>query len=189
MAVIDTGVDSKHEDLQANLLLQNGKYKAFYNRNKTEATGDTGNHGTTQRGEWRTIVNEQDGRVLAVQPNYRYRIRSEENKDDENFTKSDRPYYQYFINAVKAREAWKKLGNKPAARTRVAVIDTGVDSKHEDLQANLLLQNGKYKAFYNGNETEATDDTVQNASGAGQHGDEFKTFGHYDKILFEMWWS
>lgn len=105
----------------------------------------------------------QDGRVLAVQPNYRYRIRSEENKDDENFTKSDRPYYQYFINAVKAREAWKKLGNKPAARTRVAVIDTGVDSKHEDLQANLLLQNGKYKAFYNGNETEATGDT-------GNHG-------------------
>ena len=27
-------------------MLQNGKYKAFYNGNETEATGDTGNHGT-----------------------------------------------------------------------------------------------------------------------------------------------
>ncbi len=105
----------------------------------------------------------QDGRVLSVQPNYRYAIRADEHKDDENFTKPDRPYYQYLIKSIKAIEAWEKLGENPAAKTRVAVIDTGVDAGHEDLRANLLLQNGKYKAFYNGNEAEAVGDT-------GNHG-------------------
>ncbi|MDY2959568.1 MAG: S8 family serine peptidase [Hornefia sp.] len=106
---------------------------------------------------------QKDRRVVSVQPNYIYKIRKSETADDSNYTDSKSVFYQYFIKSVKAREAWKILGEKPKAKTKVAVIDTGVDAKHEDLQANVKFKDGKYKAFVNKTEKDAVYD-------AGEHG-------------------
>ncbi|MDO4518201.1 MAG: S8 family serine peptidase, partial [Bacillota bacterium] len=78
--------------------------------------------------------------------------------------------YQYQFDLVKALDAWDKLTDvtKP---TTVAVIDTGVDPEHEDLQANLvesIRSSGKYTQFAHGNQIEASSDSDTDG-GHGTH--------------------
>lgn len=69
-------------------------------------------------------------RVSYVQPNYKYKVNSDINVYSD-------PNYQYHIDLIKAKEAWNLVESK-GNTTKVSVIDTGVDVKHEDLQKNLV---------------------------------------------------
>lgn len=69
-------------------------------------------------------------RVAFVQPNYKYKVNSDASVYNN-------PNYQYHIDLIKAKEAWSLVESK-GNTTKVSVIDTGVDVKHEDLQKNLV---------------------------------------------------
>ena len=45
--------------------------------------------------------------------------------------------YQYQFDAVNVMKAWKLLKEKGYTKTKIGVMDTGVDSLHEDLKKNL----------------------------------------------------
>ena len=75
----------------------------------------------------------EDKRVDYVQPNYIYSCFAADpflNKDEVN--------YQYQFDTTNAFDAWDLLKERVTEPTTVAVIDTGVDIDHEDLQKNLL---------------------------------------------------
>lgn len=69
-------------------------------------------------------------RVAFVQPNYKYKVNS-------YASVYNNPNYQYHIDLIKTKEAWSLVESK-GNTTKVSVIDTGVDVKHEDLQKNLV---------------------------------------------------
>lgn len=70
---------------------------------------------------------------------------------------------QWSIGKVQAEKAWKLAGNKGSKKVTVAVIDTGVDSKHESLAPNMI-------AGYDfaGNDADPMDEVGQNP-GHGTH--------------------
>lgn len=45
--------------------------------------------------------------------------------------------YQYQFDSIHVREAWKLLEEKGYTKTKVGVMDTGIDPEHEDLKGNL----------------------------------------------------
>ena len=103
---------------------------------------------------------QNDNRIIDVQPNYKYEICSADPYLDEENT-----FYQYTNKAVNAEGAWDFLeteGNKKA-QTIIAVLDTGVDTGHEDLQANLEFTDGKYMRVIDGEEVLTKNDS-------GSHG-------------------
>lgn len=104
---------------------------------------------------------QQDNRVVDVQPNYQYKIHSA-----DPYLSEGGAFYQYTNKSVKAEAAWDFLeseGNKKA-QTLIAVLDTGVDIGHEDLQANLNKIDGKYYIrTLSGEEVKSRDDS-------GEHG-------------------
>ena len=104
---------------------------------------------------------QQDNRVVDVQPNYQYKIHSA-----DPYLSEGGAFYQYMNKSVKAEAAWDFLeaeGNKKD-QTLVAVMDTGVDVGHEDLQANLNKVDDKYYVrTLNGEEIKSKDDS-------GDHG-------------------
>ncbi len=67
--------------------------------------------------------------VKYVQPNYKYSLKNNGVYND--------PSYGYHMDLIKAKEAWSLVESKGNI-TKVSVIDTGVDIKHEDLQKNLV---------------------------------------------------
>lgn len=106
---------------------------------------------------------QQDPRVVSVQPNYRYQIRE---TGADPCLSPDSVNYQYVNDEVKAEAAWSFLENGgKKAKTRVAVLDTGVDARHEDLQENLVegLGKGTYVQTISGEEIVTKDDS-------GEHG-------------------
>jgi subtilisin family serine protease len=113
-----------------------------------------------------TLTSLQDSSgVLAVQPNYRYHMHS---GDDPLIGSSAGQAYQF--QQLHIKEAWSQLqesgcmtGRKPA---RAAVIDTGCDVGHEDLQETLDRE--KSKRFVCGRATALTGDT-ELSDGHGTH--------------------
>ena len=115
---------------------------------------------------------QHDSRVEAVQPNYRYSSAAADPYLDEN----NGANYQYQLKAVKAKAAWdelKKENNVTAtgahAVTTVAVIDTGIDTTHEDLQKNVLY--GKdasgdncYRQIVSGGAKDSTEDSDEHGT-------------------------
>ena len=81
-------------------------------------------------------------KVEYVQPNYRYSVK-ENNNDIYD------PQPQYHLNNLNIKAAWNIVESSDYTTTKVAVIDTGVDVKHEDLQSNLV-DNTKYPTIVNG---------------------------------------
>jgi subtilisin family serine protease len=69
----------------------------------------------------------------------------------------------YQLKTTNAEQAWSFLEGRKHGRTTVAVIDTGVDTEHEDLQKNLITKNGCYTRAANGTDTQTRDDS-------GEHG-------------------
>lgn len=70
--------------------------------------------------------------VLYAQPNYRYQILSDGGTNDPY--NNDDGLNQWYLTNIKAREAWNVMKDVELSPVTVAVIDTGADKKHEDLQ-------------------------------------------------------
>ena len=64
------------------------------------------------------------------------------------------PDYQYQFDEVNVMKAWKLLKEKGYSKVKVGVIDTGVDTHHEDLKKNLK----EYVRVTKGVEKKAVDD-------------------------------
>ncbi|MBQ3431522.1 MAG: S8 family serine peptidase [Clostridia bacterium] len=133
-------------------------------------------HMNTEQGEMAQTAETlaQRREVQSVQPNYKYTpaaldpLMIEEN--DVN--------YQYQFEATKALAAWDTLESGNHAKTRVAVIDTGVDTLHEDLQDNLIKKNGKYAQFAYGTQKSVDDDVDEDGHGTHVFGIIGATFGN-----------
>lgn len=74
--------------------------------------------------------------VAYAQPNYRYEL---EVTDD--YYNSGSNLLEWYLNAVGAEDAWENIDEFRSQKTinpvRVAVLDSGADMDHEDLQAAL----------------------------------------------------
>ncbi|MGN1383447.1 MAG: S8 family serine peptidase [Eubacterium sp.] len=118
--------------------------------------------------------------VAYAQPNYIYKIAGAKSKSASNKTAAAKnasasstdkstsdPYIAngqaYQLKTTNAEQAWTFLENRKHATTTVAVIDTGVDTEHEDLQKNLITKNGCYTRIANGTDSQTKDDS-------GEHG-------------------
>ena len=86
---------------------------------------------------------KDNSKVEYVQPNYRYSFF----EDEEDIYKDPRD--QYHFTNIKAKEAWALIESNTYSATKVAVLDTGVDVYHEDLQDNLI-DNTSYNATLGG---------------------------------------
>lgn len=69
--------------------------------------------------------------VELVQPNYKYGF----NSLDGDY--SAKVAYQYYLDNINVKQAWSLIERETYSKTKVAVIDTGVDVHHKDLQKNL----------------------------------------------------
>ena len=74
----------------------------------------------------------ENEKVLYAQPNYKYEIMSDNGTDDPY--NNDDGMNQWYLTNLKARDAWAVMKNVELNPVTVAVIDTGVHKKHEDLQ-------------------------------------------------------
>ena len=92
--------------------------------------------------------------VQSVQPNYQYKPAAL----DPLMTEGSDANYQYQFEATNALAAWDTLESGTHAKTRVAVIDSGADMLHEDLQQTLVKKSGKYTRFEYGAQKTADDD-------------------------------
>lgn len=76
---------------------------------------------------------KKDG-VLAVTPNYILELNETEVPDDPGITD------QQYLSKVCAEEAWEYYGQMIHEKVRVAVLDTGADIHHPDLQNIINLE-------------------------------------------------
>ena len=108
---------------------------------------------------------QSDSRVKSVQPNYRYETETADPYLDTGAGLN----YQYQLKDTNAEAAWTDLEAGNHGRTLVAVIDTGVDVGHEDLQANMKTEKaGTYIRTLDGKRVEAADDSDE-TDGHGTH--------------------
>lgn len=83
---------------------------------------------------------QKDPDVAYAQPNYKYKL-AESSANTASTTASLNDSYRgslWHLNTIQAKEAWDLLKKKFQQKSRVAVLDTGVDLNHPDLQVNLL---------------------------------------------------
>ncbi len=88
---------------------------------------------------------EKDSEVAYAQPNYRYSlIDDEESAQPTAKTNAATAALNdtcakdlWHLDTIQAEGAWELLNGAPHQKTRVAVLDTGVDTSHPDLQENL----------------------------------------------------
>ncbi|MBR6444538.1 MAG: S8 family serine peptidase [Firmicutes bacterium] len=73
----------------------------------------------------------KEKKVDYVQPNYRYGLAKADPFNNDQATG------QWYLGNIHAREAADILKDITADKVKVAVVDTGADTNHEDLQANL----------------------------------------------------
>ena len=77
-----------------------------------------------------TEINKEK-KVDFVQPNFRYKLQTKD-PYDKNLAGS-----QWYLWNTRAKQAAAALADVSGSKVKVAVIDTGVDIDHEDLQKNL----------------------------------------------------
>ncbi|MGN0709091.1 MAG: S8 family serine peptidase, partial [Anaerovoracaceae bacterium] len=109
-------------------------------------------------------------KVRYVQPNYKYTCLSTDTYLSPSLVNSGR--YAYYIDDVNAKEAWSVVeAKKDHATTEVAVLDTGVDTKHADLKQNIIYSGKKYPAYQRGHlyYYDEDDQGGSDASGHGTH--------------------
>lgn len=79
---------------------------------------------------------ENQEEIVSAQPNYMYAL--EDITQGALLETNDTELgQQWYLDAVKAEEGWKLLDSLSHKKVRVAVLDTGVNIAHEDLQTNL----------------------------------------------------
>ena len=76
---------------------------------------------------------EGEKKVLFAQPNFVYKAYA----DDPYLSDKTAKRYQYHMDMINVRQAWAEVEAAKKQTTKVAVLDTGVDMHHEDLQANV----------------------------------------------------
>lgn len=72
--------------------------------------------------------------ILAVMPNYILQLYEEVSANDKNL------YLQTYLSQVKAEAAWEYIAQRNHEKVRIAVLDTGADFTHPDLE-NIVNQN------------------------------------------------
>ena len=95
-------------------------------------------------------------KVKYVQPNYLYKI-----SDQDTYTVPGNRIYQYSLDLLNVKKAWQIVSGSKKQTTKVAVLDTGVDAMHEDLQATVKSTKDAY--------TGKILDTAEDAEGHGTH--------------------
>ncbi|RDU24569.1 S8 family peptidase [Anaerosacchariphilus polymeriproducens] len=84
---------------------------------------------------------EKEAGVAYVQPNYLYSL-PDDQLSASSITTASLPNdpkisNQWYLNKIGAGSAWDFIQKFTRTKIRVAVLDTGVDTNHPDLQANL----------------------------------------------------
>ncbi len=73
--------------------------------------------------------------VAYAQPNYIYE--PEEPEMQEEAVNDPRYNEQWYLDYLNMERAWSLMESVPCSRVRIAVIDSGIDLYHEDLNANV----------------------------------------------------
>ncbi len=73
--------------------------------------------------------------VAFAQPNYIYEL--EEPKLQGEAVNDARYYEQWYLDSLNMEQAWSLMETVPCKKVRVAVIDSGIDLYHADLNANV----------------------------------------------------
>lgn len=97
-----------------------------------------------------------DPKVEYVVPNFRLQ--------SPRPIKADQLREQYALARVRANEAWAKAGNRGSRKVVVAVIDTGVDYRHNDLAPNMIPGYD-----FAGKDSDPMDETSAQNPGHGTH--------------------
>ena len=73
--------------------------------------------------------------VAYAQPNYIYELEEPEMQGE---AANDPAYYeQWYLDYLNMEQAWSLMESVPCRKVRVAVIDSGIDLYHEDINANV----------------------------------------------------
>ncbi len=118
---------------------QDGKELTVLNTPREEVTGVV-ELPEKQEVEEAVAEYQKDPDVAYAQPNYKYKL-MESSANTASTTASLNDSYRdslWHLNIIQAKEAWDLLKEKNWQKSRVAVLDTGVDLNHPDLQENLL---------------------------------------------------
>lgn len=88
-------------------------------------------------------VYQKEPEVAYAQPNYKYQLIDDSNAkpaEKSSATTELNDTYRaslWHLNTIQAQEAWKLIQKVSHSKTKVAVLDTGVNLSHTDLQQNL----------------------------------------------------
>lgn len=108
---------------------------------------------------------QQDPRVLYAEPNYKYGL------DEVQQAPS-----QWQLPKVEAAQAWQLAGTGPAPI--VAVLDTGVDSRHPALAGNMWVNEGEIAGDGLDNDGNGVIDDVHGYNANADTGDCSDAYGH-----------
>ena len=101
---------------------------------------------------------------ILQHPNVAYVVKNEQLQLIEPQEGVSRMQEQWHIDNVNMTEAWTIAGNKGSAAVKTAVIDTGVDYRHESLKDNMVPGHD-----FNQNDSDPMDDTSLQNPGHGTH--------------------
>lgn len=126
---------------------------------------------------------KKDDSILYVQPNYRYKLYSDDPYYKDIDTTASSPYSsqnQYFHFQSRFSDAWDLMEeNGISGTTTVGLIDSGVNATHKDLTDNLILNNdGSYTVFLKGKQAIATSDQISTRHGTHISGIIGATYGN-----------
>ena len=107
-----------------------------------------------------------DDRVVAVSPNYELELFDDTTVNDSHFGR------QTYLQQIRVPQAWEIVNQKEHSKVKVAVLDTGADIVHPDIENVLDLVNSREILNANGSMGPLQGDGYQNGaySSGGGHG-------------------